>query len=749
MAKMTDLVYSMFDAASTVASGFDQYTQKQAALSTQTKNIQLQNDINGELARIRQSNNFEDWNKEINDFYERVKSGMGNKESPYYCQNNLQAEQFQKILDQSQVSISDQVGRMVQAKQQEKNIVDTENSIEQIFQMYTGQEAIDRANESVKLLYDTGAISLDQYDARKDKIYQRAYMDMHTKVFDDSFNTALERGKSKEAFWQDIKNSVPELKATDTYGLEKTIDKTAMDEKLKNEAYQFYNARLSDVQNANAGELSEIVQRMRQQPTAEGKLKVAQQGQRAMNNMLGLQLSTSQRDHYSALFEMTINGAVKGSGSGSGSGSKKPDESYEKYLNAAPEEAIQTTIDYPELCPYDAAQQMSDKLLKNWFNKDYKENYDKDFAERAEAFDDLYQAKTSVDSLTNAMLNKLVEKYPTAANYLKNNCTKLITDMQKNPKEYGEASAGELADFMRDWVLSAPANATDEDFQTALKQHVDNCYIERCKYIELKDNGNLRDTFNAKKPADIAKAAQLASEKDFVFTDQYGNERWAKGKKEALEAPGGVVNVLQNAVVGTLGIPESEYKDLGFYYQRDESGHDMTNKPIITYKDKAYEVIANDDGKGFTVREYAVDENGKMQKVRDIEGKAGGKLQQVMRKGEKTEAATDVKDAGINVATLKKNREQAINKAITESTSIPKAMKAVGTIEKEEWENVKTVENRTTYLNITERKINNDASKVEKGKMSAAEFKNKYGIDYDEWIKTGERSAHYELILKS
>ena len=104
------------------------------------------------------------------------------------------------------------------------------------------------------------------------------------------------------------------------------------------------------------------------------------------------------------------------------------------------------------------------------------------------------------------MLNKLVEKYPTAANYLKNNCTKLITDIQKNPKQYGEASVGELADFMRDWVMSAPANATDDDFVEALKTHVNDCYIERCKYIELKDNGKLRDTFNAKKPADIAKA---------------------------------------------------------------------------------------------------------------------------------------------------------------------------------------------------------------------------------------------------
>ena len=741
MAKITDLTNALLDSANTVNNVYDDYLNKQAALSTQTKNIQLQNDINGELARIRQNNKFEDWNTEINTFFERIKGEMGNKDSPYYCQNNLQAKQFNAILDQNQVNVSDHVNKLVIQKQQEKNIVDTENSIEQIFQMYTGQEAIDKANESVKLLYETGAISLEQYDARKDKIYQRAYMDMHTKVFDASFNTALEKGRSKEAFWQDIQNSVPELKATDTYGLEKTIDKTAMDEKLKNEAYQFYNARLSDVQNAYANKLSERVQQMRQQNTAEGKLKVAQQGQRDMNNMLGLQLSNSQRDHYSALFEMTINGTLKGSGSGSGSGTKKPDESYEKYLNAAPEEAIQTTIDYPELCPYDAAQQMSDELLKKWFNKDYKENYDKNFAERAEAFDDLYQAKTSVDSLTNAMLNKLVEKYPTAASYLKNNCTKLITDMQKNPKEYGEASAGELADFMRDWVLSAPAKATDEDFVNALKDHVNNCYIERCKYIELKDNGKLRDTFNAKKPADIAKAAQLASKKDFVFTDMQGNERWAKGKKEALEAPGGVVNVLQNAVVGTLGIPESEYKDLGFYYQRDESGHDMTNKPIITYKDKAYEVIANEDGKGFKIKDINTGV--------ETEGKAGGKLQEVMRKGEKAEAAQDVKDASAGVANVKKEREQAVNKAITESTSIPKAMKAVGTIEKEEWEDVKTVENRTTYLNITERKINSDASKVEKDKMSVAEFKEKYGIDYNDWIKTGERSAHYELILKS
>lgn len=748
MAKIIDVTNALFDSANTVAKVYDDYTQKQAELSTRTKGYQLQSQITDELNRIKTDSHFENWNTEINQFFERIKGNMSNPDSPYYCRNNLQAQMFDNILEQNYQSVRDHVSGMVIQRQQEKNIVDTENAIEQIFQLYGGQEAVDKANDCLKSLYETNAINLSQYDARKDNIYKRAYEDMHTKLFDGSFSTALEQNKTKEAFWEDIKKSVPRLKATDTYGLEKSIDMTVTDEALKKQAYQYYEARLSDVQNANAGRLSEIVQEMRQQPTAEGKLNVAKKGFDTMDEMLGLNLSTSQRDHYSSIFEFTINGSVKGSGSGSGS--SKSDDSFDKFCKAQPDEAVQMLIDHDGLLPYDAAQIVSNRMVKEWFTGNYKENYDKDYDERLKDYNEQYKSTTSAQTVTEAMLNKLVDKYPTAANYLKNNCNNLITDMQKHPDQYGEASAGELADFMRDWVMSAPANATDDDFVSALKGYVNNCYIERCKYIELKNDGKtLKDTFNVNKESDIAKAAKLAAESDFVFTDIQGNDRWAKNKKEALEAPGGIVNVLQNAVAGTLGIPESDYGDIGFYYQRDESGYDKTSKPIITYKDKAYEVIANDDGKSFKVREYAVDENGEMKAIRDLDGKTGGKLKEAARKEEKQAAKQIVADTDKNTAVLKKERETAINKAIEESTSIPKAMKAVGTIEKEEWENIKTVENRTTYLNITERKINSDASKVKKNKMTAAEFKNKYGIDYNEWTKTGERTYHYDLILKS
>lgn len=741
MAKVTEYVNSLFDSANTVAGVMNDYTTNEAKRSTQNKQIQLKADLQKQMDEIQRSSTSEQWETKINDYFQSVKGSMSDKHSPYYCKNNMQAEMFDSILSEAQVSVAGEVRQLVFKADRNHALVEYQNSLETLAQTETPDNYLRKANEAARNLRDCGYIDEDQLQQQLNNNYDRCYLNTANKMFNDTVDEAIKRGDSDEKVIDMVFKNMPELMATDTAGLPKMRDTKQLKDTLKQSMRQDYKARLSDIQQGNANTLSQIVQEMRQQNTAEGKVTVARRGQNTMNRMQGLQLSENDRLQYSSIFEIGLNGNVKGSGSGSGTGSSKPDETFANFCKAQPGEAIQMVMDNPDLCPYDAAQIVSNTMVKEWFTGNYKENYDKDYEGRLEDYKNMYEHSTSAQTVTDAMIDKLVEKYPTAANYLKNNCSKLITDMQKNPKEYGEASAGELADFMRDWVLSAPAKATDDDFVNDLKTHVNNCYIERCKQIELKDNGKLRDTFNAKKPADIAKAAQLASEKDFVFTDAQGNERWAKGKKEALEAPGGVVNVLQNAVVGTLGIPESDYKDLGFYYQRDESGHDMTNKPIITYKDKAYEVIANEDGKGFKVRD--------INSGVEMEGKAGGKLQQVMRKEQKTEAAQEVKTASAGVANVKKEREQAVNKAITESTSIPKAMKAVGTIEKEEWENVKTVENRTTYLNIAERKIDSDASKVANGKMHADDFYKKYGIKYYKWSEAEGRHDKYQLILDS
>lgn len=726
-----DLANSIFGAIDTASGITSDYTHKQAELSTQTKNIQLQNDINAELMRIRQSSDFENWNTDINNFFERVKSGMANKDSPYYCQNNLQADMFTKILDQNQVNISDQVGRLVQQRQQEKNIVDVQNSKTMLAQMTNGQEYINQANELDRGLYESGAISLEQYQQQKDLNYRNAYMDMRLKTFDGSLDDALAQGKSFEAFYDDVKKAMPELKATDTSGLEKVVDNAAMDESLEKTCRQNYKARLSDIQQGNANALSQIVQEMRQKNSAEEKVNVARRGQMTMNRMQGLKLSEQDRLQYSAIFELALGGdGLKGSGSG------KPTDTYENLIKAAPDTALQLWLDGKHGNVYDVTQTVSNALTEQWFTSPYKENYGKSEDELKEDFALMYQGRTSSENLTDALTKKVLERFPTAKNYIDNNFKNLITDMQKNPKNYGTATAGELANFMLDTIYSADSSYTDEDFVKDLQQHVNDCYVERIKYVELDKKGNLEKKFNVNKEGDIAKAARLASEKDFVYTYN-GNEVWAPGKKEALEAEGGIVDVLKTAVAGTLEIPAEDRGKVGFQYVQTKD--DMTSQPIITYKNQAYEVIPNDDNKGFKLREVHTGEI--------IDGKLAGN-----KKAERDEAKAEAKTASQNAhnatVAVEEKRINDTNTKITESKELPKAMASAGGVKAVEWENGDQTA-RQVYLQDTESKINKDAKQVRKNKMTEDDFFKKYGIRYSEWNKTSEKTARFNLILNS
>lgn len=729
---MMDFQNSLLNAINAGTNVVNNYTQKQAQLDTRNKQVKLQYDINAKLMDIKKSSNFENWQDDMNTFFEEVKNGMSDKNSPYYCKNNLQADMFTEILDQNQLGVSQKVDEMVYSAERDKAIVDYGNNLSLLSQMYTGQEYITKANEGAKNLFELGYITRDQYQQQLDGNFTRAYQDLQTKMFDDSIDEAIARGESFDSLYSKMKQNTPELIATDTDGLPKTFDKEAMDKTLKKTFQQNYNAKLSDLQQQNANALSSIVQAMRQENTAEGKVQQARRGQLAMNGMTGLKLSENDRLQYSALFELALGGGTT-KGSGSGTGSSKPTDSFEALIKAAPDTALQMVADGDVGNTYDAVGTMSYTLTDEWYTKDFKENYGKDMQERQEDFNMLYKGKVSSESLTDAVIKKVLERYPTIQNYANNNFKNLITDMQKNPKQYGGAAAGDLADFLIDTAMGADKNMTDEQFTEQFKKHVNDCYVEKCKYVELDKKGNLEKKFNAKSEKDIAKAARLVQDKDYVFT-YGGQERWAPGKKEALEAEGGIIDTLKSAVAGTLDIPESERSKIGYYYKPDAEHNDLTSTPVITYNNKAYEVIPNDDDKGFTLRDYRTGEV--------IEGKIGsGKAE---RTAAKQDAKSDVKTASQNVAQLKKDREDAVNKAITESTSTPKAMKAGGGIDENHWEDYKDLESRTSDLRITVRKMDNDAKKLDD-----KQFKDKYGIDLDVWNQDKVESRRFDLILKS
>ena len=388
-----------------------------------------------------------------------------------------------------------------------------------------------------------------------------------------------------------------------------------------------------------------------------------------------------------------------------------------------------------------------------------------DSKKREEYFRRHYQSKVAPESLEQLVVNELKTKYPVISDLIDKKYKNLKDDMKNNPEKYGGASVSDLGDFLIDTMLGSNANETEDQILDTFNKYINNCYVEKCKYVELNKKGKLEDKFDVNKTEDIVKAANLVRENDYVFTYS-GQERWAKGKKEALEADGGIINVLQSAVKNVLGIPGNE--KVNFKYKNDEMHDDKTSTPIFLYKGKEYEVIPTEDGKAFNVWEttpgvrtieknnkvYEVfkDENGNdyMQEAKSYESKATKDIKKEnkeIRKAEKQEAKAIQKQQTEERMTIEEERDKQINNRIMSSTELPKAVKAAGSVKESEWRGSDSLTTRKILLQDTENVIDNDAVKVKKKKMTEEEFFNKYGITYSDWTSKKEISERFNLML--
>lgn len=732
--KATD---AFFDAINTGSSIVKDYTENEARFATTTKKYNLQADINNEMQKIAMNGNYTTWQTDINNFFEKVKGQMSDPNSQYYCKNNLQAKMFNEVLNDSLVSVGNRVSMMVMQKQLSQMGVDRDQAINRLIEQgITGNDFVQKANEIDEAYWMlNGNVDPDEKQAVREKRYIYGYTSEKEALFNNTLDEAIKRGDSAEKLINMVDKNTTPINASNADGSPMAMDTKGIDADLDKKFRQKYDAALKDYQQENANKLSRILEQMRQVNTAEEKVQIAQHGQNTMKLMKDHDLSENDRNFYSAAFELNLGGSGL-KGSGSGSGSSKPTDSYENLIKSAPDTALQLWLDGKHGNVYDVTQTVSNAVTEQWFTKPYKENFGKDDNELKEDFSLMYQGRVSSENITDAITKKILEKFPSAKNYIDNNFKNLITDMQKNPKKYGTATAGELANFMLDTIYSADSSYTDEDFMNAFKQHVNDCYVERIKYVELDKKGNLEKKFNANKEKDIAQAARLASEKDFVYTFN-GNEVWAPGKKEALEAEGGIVDVLKSAVAGTLDIPAEDRSLVGFQYV--QSKDDMTSQPIITYKNQAYEVIPNDDDKGFKLREVHTGEV--------IEGKLAGN-KKAERKEDKTQAKENVKNAHNATYQLESERTENVNKSITEKKDMPYAMKKAGGVKDAEWENG-TLSDKQIYLQDNVTKINKAADAVKNKKMTEAQFYDEYHIKYDKWINTKEKIARFNLILES
>ncbi|MCR5284867.1 MAG: hypothetical protein K6D95_04660 [Treponema sp.] len=327
---------TVFDSLNAASNMVEDYNHKTAQLSTQSKQIKLQAAINAELDRIKRSGSYENWNTDITSFFEKVKNGMGDKNSPYYCKNNLQAQMFEGILNQNQVSVSEKVSQMVFGAERDHAIVDYTNNLELLAQTTAGDDYVRQANEGAKLLFNSGFINESQLQKQYDQNYSTAYSNAATKLFNESVQEAIKRGEKEEALIAGVFSNMPMIMPVDTAGLPKAFDRSAMDEALKKTFKQDYKAYLYDYQQGNAEKLSEINQQMRKTQSAEDRLAVARRGQSTLSRMTGNMLSEDDRNKYAAYFDYEIKDITGGSGSGGSSALKKmnPKDRMEFYMNA-------------------------------------------------------------------------------------------------------------------------------------------------------------------------------------------------------------------------------------------------------------------------------------------------------------------------------------------------------------------------------------------------------------------------------
>lgn len=770
MGGIIQLTQGLLDSTNAFNSVWRKQIEHEAEFSTNTKQIRLQNDINAELLKIRQSNNFEDWLTNINNLFSETEKGMSDPNSSYYCRNQIEGEMFSKILAEQHSKVNYQIAVMVAKKQSENRIAEAGKATQLLIENgATGQEFTSQANQLYKDLNDNGDIRDLQLEEVETEHKNKGYELSVNKYVDNSFEDAIRNNETFTSFKEKIKAKVDE---ENPEGISKEKES-----QIWSNVEKQWNEKLKDLQQNNADKLAEIVTQVRSAGNNVDKGRIARYG---MNKVLEYNntqlLSENDRIRYSSIFELYLKAAESNTdGSGTGNGSNKEVlDSYEKVVKVAPSVALQMVRENIGISPYEAAQAMSKRLQDEWLYVDWKENEKLGYNERNNKYFNLYSGDTSEESLTNEMLKQIMQSRPEVMELWNNNFKGLRDDMKKNPKLYGGASLEALANFLVDLTLESHVGIPTEQIMNTFKKYINDCYIESINYMEFekKKPGVLKATYDVTKPDQVAKAANLVHEKDYVYT-YAGNEVWAPGKKEALEAEGGINSVLRNAAARTLGLSPEDLQDT--IYKRTRN--DMESVPIFKHGDKAYEVVATENGKSFNVIEYGYkkekDEDGNEFVVYDEDGlpvfdfSSGEIINGVVpdkkaakeeRKAAKQEAKMNAKTASAETATLKKQREEENKKKITQSNSMPYAMIKAGKVEQGEWENYNNTnrtEERQYMLNVTANKINSEAKDISKIKdedekeLEKNKFYEKYHINYDDWMENRTEEARHKLILKS
>lgn len=572
---LADVFNAGADFASTVATIQDRQLKEKTETDLLYMQAQVDSAASAFMQDLAQRNDYSNWQKDLDSFI----SQQGNKLQKESA-NAYTAKRAQEMMLRYRGELEQKVQLEALAKHKENILVTNQHTLDLIRKNFSGQERINKAGVVHDRQYANGSIDETRYHAESVNGANTAQFEYYVSLGSDLFEEALNSGKGisliEAAIDNDAKQFELKVLTPDSANVESLENGTAKyidisssintqenKRQAKKTVNNAYNSYVNDIQRSNENQLSMQYTKL-MDPTISDteRFTLASQGYTMLEKMKGEQLDPNVRDEYAKKFSLVKenNGLL--------SGSKKSVESFVREMSKTD---INGLIDMYCL----AAQRGSQSSFGG-----------------AES---LYTARSALQSVLSdsgvnpgeisSALHVLTDKYcNTILNQphlkgLKNRLEAFEKDVYKNRDKWPKDAVAHATGWMLDQLAQSNQSEIDSD---DLEKEFDNMLATTYS----KNIDKMLVVKNIENEKEVGKVAAGLESIDLVYTDVFGNPRWADNTKDVINSETGVAIQFGKIVSRATG-----KTDLRQDWKQTDNGTDITNIPV--FKDS--------DGNSYTV----------------------------------------------------------------------------------------------------------------------------------------------------
>lgn len=756
---MSDSIMDVFNAAAgftgTVLNQVDKWNEEKAQIELTAMQNQFNTDLNNELMKIQSSNNWEDWQGQINKFMDKTNAKLAVKSdnNPYYCRNAYTAQKAKEMLDAQRVQVKAKVDQMVWNKETEHytELYQKNRDSDRTNLLLTPQQRYENGRNEAKMLLENGRISESAYNKEMDRLYQQTYSDAYISQVSGFFDAGINNGWSFERIIQEASKDPVTMKKLGLDGMEESVDLSQLQASLKKNLKEDYAARIKDMQDQNENLLSAIYREVTAAETEQGKLEAKRKGQAFLKTLEGgFKLDADRYNEYAYKFNIepkkvtstgvSTSGGNNGNGNGTGNQQKESWSVTENLgITGAVNMMLNGEMDY----------ESSVEWVQDYWRDRVDDNKVKEIQNATPEQRDLFIAERgypALDKLSSTLLNEVFKDpmYAEAKKKMEN----LMTDMNKNPDKYGSTTYTWVLMNVVDLASNGGLRNKDpRDINTMIDKWTSASYAEKldkmAKYktdeygmATLKNNKERNNYFTT--------VLDVGENNDVVYGDQKG-VHW-RSEEDQKEYDKAVKTMTYDFAKAMGGVDPSKVK---VSYKKDSTG-DEVPIPVFTVGGESYYPRAIRDGKGNAVGyEYVNQKNGVIVKPHDWENPTDAQKKVIKQQREEAKAAE--KAAKGKLANLDQQRAQERAANVEAATTPSKAMlyydKEVGDIWNDTNLRGQAIQDTIPKIDKDIQRINNIKDNIERAK-SENEYKQKTNINIAEWNKMKDEQKKIDYLLK-